>query len=989
MNLPERFGKYLLVEQIAIGGMAEVFKAHTVGLGGFEKVLAVKRLHRKYCKDVDFIRMLIDEAKIAVQLSHSNICQIFDLDRIGEQYFIAMEYMAGLDLARMMRREGEGGLPIEVACFIAREVCAGLDYAHRKVGRDGRPLGIIHRDVSPQNVLVSWEGEVKIIDFGIAKAARRAYETESGIIKGKFYYMSPEHALGDEVDARSDVFSLGVVLYEMLTGELVYPASSRTGRNTLLNRVRTADIKPPSTLRADIPARLDQIVLEAVAKEPSERFPTAAAFGDALGQFLHQAYGRLDRRAIAEFLARPPAAPQPPVAGAGPPRHDHDEIMSRVDFRVDATSLIYDVASEAATRRYLGPERTEPDDDPISEGDEDPTTQFVSEQYAAAAAGEVRPMKQDDSFDNDPFFRDAAETRAPSRNESEIYELGDDDIDLLDDDPASDFDALDYEKTQIRQTGPIAPVGARGSKKAARAAAAPPRSTGASPAAALRTSGANPVASAQSSHILHGEAALATDAEDPLEHEPTRVYKGTGDEVHAILAASPESNRGPLYGEAPVSGARAALREPDNAQATVITTLEEVEGYPGAGAAAAAAAIAARRNTGASRPAVAPVPYQPPPRTSLSPVLIALLVIMVAFLGVAIAIGVKILLRDPTTTQIAAPTAPATAGTPEPAATASYTVASTPIGARIAVDGVPRGVTPASVDGLAVGTTYALRIERDGHRPFETQLTPRAAGPQAITYSLEPLLGQIRVQTTPPNAEVYVDEVFQNRSPAVIGGLDTTRTYAVRASLPGHLNGSAQVTWSEGSPELQQVSLVLPPLEAPAAPDLVAAAEPPVAATAAAAATPVAAEAPTARVAEPRERETPREETTSRERTPSRERETPSSRERTTPERTTSRERETPSSRERTSSREREERDEAPAAAAETMGRLSVRAEPDGQVFVNGQVVATRTPLLNHELEPGTHRVKVYFVELRRFSEERRVRVVAGETRSVYFRERE
>ncbi|MCA9564540.1 MAG: serine/threonine protein kinase, partial [Myxococcales bacterium] len=285
MNLPEKFGKYLLVERIAVGGTAEVFRGRTVGLGGFEKLLAIKRLHKRFCEDSDFIRMLIDEAKIAVQLTHGNICQIFDLDRMGEQYFICMEFIDGRDLNRVFRRlrKKGGHFPVDIACHIAKESCAGLDYAHRKVAQDGTPLNIIHRDVSPQNIIVSWEGEVKVVDFGIAKAELRAFKTESGIIKGKFCYMSPEQARGGEIDHRSDVFSLGIVLHEMLTGEMLYN-DGPGGHEALLKRVRAAAIPPPSKYRKEVPKRLDQIVMKALAPSPAERYQSAAAFGDALGR---------------------------------------------------------------------------------------------------------------------------------------------------------------------------------------------------------------------------------------------------------------------------------------------------------------------------------------------------------------------------------------------------------------------------------------------------------------------------------------------------------------------------------------------------------------------------------------------------------------------------------------------------------------------------------------------------------------------------------
>ncbi|MFI5289596.1 MAG: serine/threonine protein kinase, partial [Polyangia bacterium] len=217
-------GPYRLLSQLAVGGMAEIYVAKTAGVGGFEKLIALKVIHPNFSEDPEFVQMLVDEAKLSVQLQHANIVQTFDLGRIDEQYYIAMELIDGIDLYRLLRQasEKEIDFPFEVAAFIAQETSSGLDYAHRKRDSKGRPLKIVHRDVSPQNVLVSYDGQVKIVDFGIAKAALRGQQTAAGVIKGKYYYMSPEQAWGDPIDARSDVFSTGILLYEMLVGQMLY-----------------------------------------------------------------------------------------------------------------------------------------------------------------------------------------------------------------------------------------------------------------------------------------------------------------------------------------------------------------------------------------------------------------------------------------------------------------------------------------------------------------------------------------------------------------------------------------------------------------------------------------------------------------------------------------------------------------------------------------------------------------------------------------------
>jgi serine/threonine protein kinase len=281
-----QFGPYRLVRQIAVGGMAEIHLAKTKGIAGFEKYVALKMIHPNFAEDEQFIQMLIDEAKIAVQLNHGNIAQTFDLGRVGDTYYITMEYVDGADLYKILRRGSEKDfeLPLDVCAFVAKEIASALDHAHRKRDSFGKPLGIVHRDVSPQNVLISYSGEVKLVDFGIAKATMKARQTAVGVIKGKYYYMSPEQAWGDTIDHRSDIFSAGIVLYEMMTGQMLYLEEDL---HRLLDMARKADIKPPSTLRRGIPPQLERIVMHALAKKPEDRYQSAGDFASDLERFLH------------------------------------------------------------------------------------------------------------------------------------------------------------------------------------------------------------------------------------------------------------------------------------------------------------------------------------------------------------------------------------------------------------------------------------------------------------------------------------------------------------------------------------------------------------------------------------------------------------------------------------------------------------------------------------------------------------------------------
>ncbi|MFO0680489.1 MAG: serine/threonine-protein kinase [Sandaracinus sp.] len=311
MKKPIPFGKYLLLERVNVGGMAEVFKAKAYGVEGFERLVAVKRILPSIAEDQEFITMFIDEAKISVQLTHANIAQIFDLGKVGDSYFIAMEYVHGKDLRAIFDRARKRGetVPVPMACYLAMKVCEGLDYAHNKKDASGRELNLVHRDVSPQNILLSYDGESKLIDFGIAKAAGKAGKTQAGILKGKFGYMSPEQVRGLPLDRRSDIFAVGIVLYELLTGERLFVGESDF---STLEKVKNVEIMPPSTYNRRIPEELEQIVLKGLAKDVDDRYQTAMDLHDDLQSFMYTSgnfFSRKDlgaymRKAFAEEIAK-------------------------------------------------------------------------------------------------------------------------------------------------------------------------------------------------------------------------------------------------------------------------------------------------------------------------------------------------------------------------------------------------------------------------------------------------------------------------------------------------------------------------------------------------------------------------------------------------------------------------------------------------------------------------------------------------------------
>jgi serine/threonine protein kinase len=300
---PTPFGKYYLLERINVGGMAEVFRAKAFGVEGFERLVAVKRILPNIAEDKDFIRMFVDEAKLAVQLNHANIAQIFDLGVVDASYYIALEHIHGRDLRAIFDRSRQLGepMPVSQACFIVMKACEGLDYAHNKRDQSGRELHLVHRDVSPQNILVSFEGEVKLIDFGIAKAAGKGSKTQAGILKGKFGYMSPEQVRGIPIDRRSDVFSCGIVLYELLTGERLFVGESDF---STLEKVRNVEILPPSTYNRRIPDELERIVLKALAKDPEERYQNAIDLHDELQAFVYTAGEFYSRKDLAGWMKK-------------------------------------------------------------------------------------------------------------------------------------------------------------------------------------------------------------------------------------------------------------------------------------------------------------------------------------------------------------------------------------------------------------------------------------------------------------------------------------------------------------------------------------------------------------------------------------------------------------------------------------------------------------------------------------------------------------
>jgi len=293
-----QFGKYELGERIAKGGMAEVFAARHFGAEGFVKSVAIKRILPHYCEDPEFVRLFINEATLAAELRHANIVQIHDFDHVEGSYYIAMELVQGRDLRRVLRAADEAGrrLPVEVGVHVVAECLKGLAAAHELCDEADAPLGIVHRDVSPHNMLLSYAGEVKLTDFGIAKAATRSHDTESDVIRGKLPYMSPEQVQGLELDQRSDLFSLGITLWEVATGERLY---GQSGSDGLVMEVAEARVSDPAERNASVSPGLREVILRLLEREPDRRYSTAR---EALAT-LRERGGAVDRSLeLASFM---------------------------------------------------------------------------------------------------------------------------------------------------------------------------------------------------------------------------------------------------------------------------------------------------------------------------------------------------------------------------------------------------------------------------------------------------------------------------------------------------------------------------------------------------------------------------------------------------------------------------------------------------------------------------------------------------------------
>ncbi len=311
--MPKTIGRYKILDRLAVGGMAELFKATLSGDHGFQKIIAIKKILPHLATDRQFVEMFIDEARITGQLDHAHIVQVYELGTDADTPYIAMQYVDGIDVLALLRECARSQIRLspELAAVIARDVLDALDYAHNATDSNGKALGIIHRDISPGNILVSWRGEVKLTDFGIARAAERRHKTEAGTLKGKYGYMSPEQVSGGELDARSDLFSVGILLAEMVMARRLFTS---TNDLDILLMVRDARLDRLHKYASEFPVELRVLTTRALQRQPDDRWQSAAQFRDALDEWIRRAT-TASPKGLANLVGRVVNAPTADLEG--------------------------------------------------------------------------------------------------------------------------------------------------------------------------------------------------------------------------------------------------------------------------------------------------------------------------------------------------------------------------------------------------------------------------------------------------------------------------------------------------------------------------------------------------------------------------------------------------------------------------------------------------------------------------------------------------
>jgi serine/threonine protein kinase len=394
-NEPTQLGRYQIVKKLTSGGMAELLLGRATGMSSFERHVVIKRIHTALARDQRFVTMFLEEARLAASLHHQNIVQVYDVGEQNGEYFFAMEYVHGEDLRRLhaKARDRKEQIPLEVVVSIVMAAASGLHHAHEQRGPDRAPLELIHRDVSLGNILVGFDGSVKLLDFGLAKAALRSAKTRTGTLKGKAAYMSPEQCMGRPLDRRSDVFGLGIVLYELMTARRLFKAA-----NDFLSMaaIVDGDIPPPSAHRAGLPPGFDELVMRALSKTRESRFPSAEAMRGALEELAIDSGLRTSTKLLADYMQlafgdKPEPWRVSDAQRNTPPPDDYDGIVEPPDA---PETLVPDdrAASPLALAQALA-EGTEAEflEEPATTID--PPPDFLFEAASRSTTGVRRPIE--------------------------------------------------------------------------------------------------------------------------------------------------------------------------------------------------------------------------------------------------------------------------------------------------------------------------------------------------------------------------------------------------------------------------------------------------------------------------------------------------------------------------------------------------------------------------------------------------------------------
>ncbi|MFT3921729.1 MAG: PEGA domain-containing protein [Myxococcales bacterium] len=763
MELPRAFGPYTLLKRLAVGGMAEIYVAKTAGLGGFEKLVALKLVHPHLSADPHFVRMLVDEAKILVLLTHANVAQVFDLGCIEGTYFISMEYVEGLDVHGLQKAAAKAAeeLPIPVCCFLVAEMLNGLDYAHRKRDASGRPLNIVHRDVSPQNVLISNAGEVKLVDFGIAKTSLRVEGTEVGVIKGKYYYMSPEQAWADSIDRRSDVFSTGIVLYEMLTGRMLYNARSIP---ELIGKVRTAEIAPPTSLRPDIPEALSKIVMKALERDANARYQNAIDFSEALRDYLYETAPAFNASRLAQYMTGlVEKASRIEGAGAG---------------KADATGKL-----RALTREEVRTENSvifalqQPGGD----------TQVGSSRDGKASANGR-----------------AANGRVPAPPPR---------ISAW---PLEDTDGGSEPLTE-RVRGPLI---ARAAAHVSAAPQVPAAVVSRIPPPPAASSMSPPAVGKLPSFSVPPPRPGISIPPPPVPGAAGLSLRPAAPAVPSLRPPVPSLSAAPRLPLPPPPRMEEAAEPTGQYRPRHLVAMASVQAAPSVDA-LPGAVLPGRSSTGPSTfnrvgppppmPALMPPPgdeeqpITPIPPSPPIPDFSADHGFQPNRFGrrtFQVVVGVAVMLCCLLAFKLAG-------GAPRPP---QLEVVSVPQGARVRVDGaVQTGFTPLRITGLEEGRHYALRVELPGYLPWEAsyQATPGAVQHIAV---LQPITGELHVLSTPQGATVYLDDAVIGKTPLTISSLAVGRRVRLRVAHPGYAEAKREVSVTEAQLKLVERFTLTQPL---------------------------------------------------------------------------------------------------------------------------------------------------------------------------------